>query len=322
MSDDGKRLEYELLKLAYTEAMHGRWLWVADRSEVEVTGEDVAAAERTLDAFVDAILQREEREPDGWLLEVRGLYGEEPHDGERWEPSHVSFREMSPRQRASIYREGRVVPLYRAEHWSEQYVPATACGPALEWLRSLDHDDPQRAWEECERGDWMLWLAGWYAGEPGSDARRPIVLAATDCAALALPAWDAYAPDDDRPRVAIETARRWARGEEGVTLADVRGAVRAAYAAYPAAGAYAAYAAYASAYYAAALAAYAAADAADAADAARPRVLRECANIVRRYYPTYPREEVTDVEGADGHGAAGGTAAGTRGQDLRVMDAR
>ena len=54
MSDDGKRLEYELLKLAYTEAMHGRWLWVADRSEVEVTGEDVAAAERTLDAFVDA----------------------------------------------------------------------------------------------------------------------------------------------------------------------------------------------------------------------------------------------------------------------------
>ena len=56
----------------------------------------------------------EEREPDGWLLEVRGLYGEEPHDGERWEPSHVSFREMSPRQRASIYREGRVVPLYRA----------------------------------------------------------------------------------------------------------------------------------------------------------------------------------------------------------------
>ena len=30
----------------------------------------------------DAILQREEREPDGWLLEVRGLYGEEPHDGE------------------------------------------------------------------------------------------------------------------------------------------------------------------------------------------------------------------------------------------------
>ena len=39
------------------------------------------------------------------------------------------------------------------EHWSEQYVPADACGPALEWLRSLDHDDPQRAWEECERGE-------------------------------------------------------------------------------------------------------------------------------------------------------------------------
>ena len=180
------------------------------------------------------------------------------------------------------------------EHWSERFVPATACGEALEWLRSLDHDDPQRAWEECERGDWMLWLAGWYAGEPGSDARRPLVLATTDCAALGLPVWDAYAPDDDRPRVAIETARRWARGEEGVTLDDVRRAAYAAYAAY-AAAAYAAYAAYAAsaydaydAYAAAAYAAYAAA----AYAPERIRILRECAVIVRRYYPTYPREEV------------------------------
>ena len=68
MSDDRKRLEYERLKLAYTEAMHGRWLWEADRSEVVVTGEDVAAAERTLDAFVDAILQREERVRDSGAL--------------------------------------------------------------------------------------------------------------------------------------------------------------------------------------------------------------------------------------------------------------
>ena len=78
---------------------------------------------------------------------------------------------------------------------------------------------------------------------------------------------------DAGPGVAIETARRYARGE---ATAEECGTA-AAYAAY-------AYAAYAYA-----------ADAADAADAAyatyrsgRARVLRECADIVRQHYPEAP----------------------------------
>ena len=119
----------------------------------------------------------------------------------------------------------------------------------------------QAAWDACERGDWMLW----YLGRCGVDRRR-LVLAACACARLSL----GYVPaGEDRPRLAIETAERWARGEERVTLDSVRRAADAAYNA-----AYAADTAYATAAYAA----YAAAD-------AQTDTRRQCAAIVRHHFP-------------------------------------
>ena len=192
------------------------------------------------------------------------------------------------------------------------------CQESLDWIGS--RRSAARAWAECERGDWMLWLLGRLAGPLESESRRRLVLCACECARLSLH----YVPaGEDRPRVAIETAERWARCEAGVTLDDVRAAAYAAayaadaadaavavayaadaaYAAYAyAAYAYAADAAYAAAYaadaaYAAACAAYAAdaavyaayaADAAAYAADARARTLRECADIVRRHYPEPP----------------------------------
>jgi hypothetical protein len=112
--------------------------------------------------------------------------------------------------------------------------------------------------EKCERGDWLLWLAG----KIGID-RKVLVLAACDCAERALKYVE---KGEDRPRVAIATARKWANGDEGITIEDVRDAADAADAAADAAdanaAAYAARAAYAAAY-----AAYAA-NAVDAAEAA------------------------------------------------------
>jgi len=130
-----------------------------------------------------------------------------------------------------------------------------SCGEALDWLRTERHPDLATAWAACHRGDWMLWLAGRVAGPPGDARRVPLVLAACDCAELAL----VHVPaGEDRPQIAVATARRWARGE--ATLDEVRTAADAA-------DAYAAaYAAVDAAYYAAYAAAYAAADA--AADAA------------------------------------------------------
>jgi hypothetical protein len=174
----------------------------------------------------------------------------------------------------------------------------------------------------------MLKLLGPMSGPPGSDERRPLVLAACECARLALP----YVPNGEtRPLAAIKAAERWAHGKgifqrwfmrvpwQSVTLEQVQraadDAAHAASAADPAAdtAAYAAYyaahaayvavpdiAAYAAklaaaahyAAHAAYVAAYAAkvatADAHAAADVARAHALRKCAAIVRRHFPEPP----------------------------------
>jgi hypothetical protein len=174
------------------------------------------------------------------------------------------------------------------------------------------HADPAEAWESCERGDWLLWLAA----RAGVD-RRDLVRASCAVARRALQ----HVPEgESRPRIAIETAEAWVRRE--VTIAAVRDAAAAAddaaaaaadvrddaaaatyasaaaaasadaAAAYASAAAYAAADASAAAYAAAdaaadaSAAAYAAADAAvDAAYAAYANSLRYAAAIVREYFP-------------------------------------
>ena len=166
-----------------------------------------------------------------------------------------------------------------APTFAEQLVVLRACPEARQWVGDKRLDV---AWTECPRGDWLLWLAE----RVGVD-RRTLVLAACDCARTVL---HLVRADEDRPRLAIETAERWARGE--ATLEEVRAADADAYAAYDAAYAGAAAAAAAAAAYAAdddaaaaaaasaAAAAYAAAAAA-AYDAAYAAGGAQCADLVR-----------------------------------------
>ena len=65
------------------------------------------------------------------------------------------------------------------KHWTEK-LSYTPCADALKWLRT--QPDAQTAWDTSQRGDWMLFHAGKLAGEPGSDGRRTLVLAACACA--------------------------------------------------------------------------------------------------------------------------------------------
>ena len=157
-----------------------------------------------------------------------------------------------------------------ADHIDDLLTRLGACSDAVAWART--QPDAETAWDTCDRGDWMLWLAGRLAGEPGSDARRPLVLAACECARLALP----YVKEGElRPMRAIEAAEDWARGG-ATTLAQVRSAAEADYAAYTVA-AYAAASAASAAYVA-------------AAAAARSSTLNACADIVRKHYPHPPTE--------------------------------
>ena len=131
-----------------------------------------------------------------------------------------------------------------------------ACCDAVTWVGARDL---ATAWRECLRGDWLLWLCAKQIGEPGWPTHQAVVLAACACAEVAL----VYVPaGEDRPRLALEAARKWTRG--GATVAEVR----------------ATYAATTSAY-AATDAAYAAAYAATVYAYASPLSLAHSADLVR-----------------------------------------
>ena len=135
-----------------------------------------------------------------------------------------------------------------------------ACEEALIWVSQ--QKNAQQAWDDCERGDWMLWLLGKLSGKPESKKRKILVLITCECARLSL---HLVPEEEDRPRIAIETAEKWAKGD--ATIEQVKTAVNAAANAANAAAAYAAY----------------------AAAAARCGILKQCADIVREYYPKVPK---------------------------------
>jgi hypothetical protein len=168
------------------------------------------------------------------------------------------------------------------KHWCDRLEAVGACDEAVAWART--QPSPEAAWQNCDRGDWMLWIVGRVAGgEIGSPERRRLVLAACDCAELSLLAFESEYPNDGRPRNAIETARRYALGDGSATLSAVNFVTRdyAAYAANTAAhtAANAANAAYTAAY-AAHTAAY--------ASTGNPAAPKQCADIVRKHYPHPP----------------------------------
>ena len=78
-----------------------------------------------------------------------------------------------------------------------------ACLEAVTWAET--QESVEGAWESCARGDWLLW----FAARVGVD-HHVVRLAACRCASRAL----RYVPEgEDRPRLAIEAAEAYARGE-------------------------------------------------------------------------------------------------------------
>ena len=140
-------------------------------------------------------------------------------------------------------------------HWSRKLQAIGACLDAVEWART--QPSLAAAWRTCERGDWMLWLAGRRIVTAGSLSHRRVVKAAASCARLALPIYEARRPNDKRPRAAILAAEQWARVPSEANKQKASAAADAASSSAYAASAYAADAAAASAA-SAASAAYAA----------------------------------------------------------------
>ena len=148
-------------------------------------------------------------------------------------------------------------------HWSKGLQKLSACPGAVKWART--QTTLTRAWQSCERGDWMLWLVGRMTeSEPWSEERKPLVRVACACARLAPCQTKAS-------RACIEAVEAWCDGH--ASQANVLDAAEVA-----------TDTAYAAAYTAAAdpYAAYAYA-------AAGVRVLKEYAGIVRQHFPVPPK---------------------------------
>ena len=70
-----------------------------------------------------------------------------------------------------------------------------ACQDAVTWVKEHGGTSAE-CWRDCERGDWMAWLAA----KDTTIARPRLVGALADCAALALKYHEAKYPDDKRVR--------------------------------------------------------------------------------------------------------------------------
>lgn len=151
-----------------------------------------------------------------------------------------------------------------------------ACKEAVEWCEGKTF---KQAWDTCERGDWMLWLAHRKMDKAGWCDLRNLTLAKARCAKLVI-----HLMKDKRSRKAVEVAERFGNGD--ATRKELDAASAAANAAYAAASAAASAAAYAAASAAASASAdydaSAAAYAASAASAAkRKEIIKQCADICR-----------------------------------------
>lgn len=184
----------------------------------------------------------------------------------------------------------------------------SACMESIEWV---GRRGVKRAWAECPRSDWMLWLLHRCAST--REQRQESARASVAVVRPAVAIFEARRPGDDRVRVCVDVLERWSRGEatDDELCAARRGATAAAHAAHAtAAYATAAHAAYATAAYATAATAAAAtatyataaaaaatatatADTAAAADtaawrAARTEAFADGADRIRAVFPEPP----------------------------------
>lgn len=111
----------------------------------------------------------------------------------------------------------------------EKLLALDLCREAREWLESQPDASIAELWQQCERGDWMMWVL---ERSPGFTRRLAVELG---CAIVRRTLFrDGHAVlgllADERIRNALEVGEAWLRGE--ATYKKLRAAQASAYAAY------------------------------------------------------------------------------------------
>ena len=92
------------------------------------------------------------------------------------------------------------------------------CSDAIKYAKKFN--SLQKAWDVCERGDWMLWLIGKTCGKPETKSRKKLVYVSCQCARLA---WK-WTPKEGKN--AIRIAEKYFEGK--ATFDEVKAAADAA----------------------------------------------------------------------------------------------
>ena len=100
-----------------------------------------------------------------------------------------------------------------------------ACAPAIEWVTENEYNSIEDVVANCERGDWLLWLAQ----KLDLDLRK-LTLAKAFCAKTVL-----HLMTDERSKNTVEVAEKFGKGE--ASREELNAAAAAAAAAYAAADA-------------------------------------------------------------------------------------
>ena len=103
-----------------------------------------------------------------------------------------------------------------------------ACDPSIQWIKQNNIQSLEEAWNVCERGDWLLWMATKLNVD-----KRKLVLCAALCAHTVV-----QRMQDARSRDAVRVAFLWGRGK--ATDEQLSSARKAAWAAAGGSGAAAA----------------------------------------------------------------------------------
>ena len=139
--------------------------------------------------------------------------------------------------------------------FKDKLIKLGTCEEAVKWVGDKDF---KKAWDTCDRGDWLIWYI--FRTEIGTLRDRIHLLC--DCVEPVLK----YVPKgEDRPRLAIEAARVYADNPTEENREKLRAAKHAAFAAVNIVANAAAYLAANTAMYVASAARYAAWNAANAA---------------------------------------------------------
>ena len=78
-----------------------------------------------------------------------------------------------------------------------------ACYAGRNWAKQ--YKTLAEVWDNCEWGDWLIWLAD----EAGVLDRKTAVEISVWCSERVLPKWEKVYLDNDKPRKAIEAAKAW-----------------------------------------------------------------------------------------------------------------